>query len=111
VTVQNSYSLGDRSSQDVLELSAERGISFAPYLPLGWPGAARLQTLGDPLVGEIAARTSSSPAQVALAWLLAVASNVLLIAGTRSLEHLRENIAAAGVELTLEEHIALTALA
>ena len=111
VTVQNSYSLGERSSQNVLELTTARGISFAPYLPLGWPAAARLHSLGSPIVGEIAARTGSTPAQVALAWLLAVAPNVLLIAGTRSLQHLRENVAAAGIQFTAEDLVALGALA
>jgi aryl-alcohol dehydrogenase-like predicted oxidoreductase len=107
VTVQNSYGLADRHSQDVLELTTERGISFAPYLPLGWPGEVRLRTLGNPVVHEIAERLTVAPAQVALAWLIGVAPNVLLIAGTASIEHLRENLAAADIELTADDRWAL----
>ena len=107
VTVQNSYGLADRHSQDVLELTTERGISFAPYLPLGWPGRIRLATLGNPAVVAIAERLGVTPAQVALAWLLGAAPNVLLIAGTSSIEHLRENLAAADIELTPEDRRAL----
>ncbi|MDQ1546297.1 MAG: pyridoxine 4-dehydrogenase [Actinomycetota bacterium] len=111
VTVQNSYGLADRHSQDVLELTTERGISFAPYLPLGWPGEVRLRTLGNPVVHEIADRLTVAPAQVALAWLIGVAPNVLLIAGTASIEHLRENLAAADIELTADDRRALGELA
>ena len=110
-TVQNSYSLADRRSQAVLELTAERGISFAPYLPLGWPGRTRLQTLDSPVVRDIAERVGGTPPQVALAWLLSLAPNVLLIAGTRSTQHLRENTAALEIELTPEDRAALNALA
>jgi pyridoxine 4-dehydrogenase len=111
VTVQNSYSLADRRSQAVLELTTERGISFAPYLPLGWPGQVRLRTLDNPVVRDIARRIGYTPAQVALAWLLGLAPNVLLIAGTGSLQHLRENVAVTEIELTPEDRAALTALA
>ena len=111
VTVQNSYSLADRRSQAVLELTTERGISFAPYLPLGWPGQVRLRTLDNPVVRGIARRIGRTPAQVALAWLLGLAPNVLLIAGTGSLQHLRENVAVTEIELTPEDRAALTALA
>jgi pyridoxine 4-dehydrogenase len=111
VTVQNSYSLADRRSQAVLELTTERGISFAPYLPLGWPGQVRLRTLDNPVVRDIARRIGYTPAQVALAWLLGLAPNVLLIAGTGSLQHLRENVAVTEIELTPEDRAALSALA
>jgi pyridoxine 4-dehydrogenase len=111
VTVQNSYSLADRRSQGVLELTTKRGISFAPYLPLGWPGQVRLRTLGNPVVHDIAQRIGHTPAQIALAWLLSLAPNVLLIAGTRSVQHLRENLAAIDIELTPENRAALTAVA
>jgi len=110
VTVQNSYSLGERGSQDVLDLTTERGISFAPYLPLGWPTAERLRSLESPVVLEIASRLARTPAQIALAWLLSLAPSVLLIAGTRSIEHLRENVLAADIDLTPEDREALTAL-
>jgi aryl-alcohol dehydrogenase-like predicted oxidoreductase len=61
VTVQNSYSLADRRSQGVLELTTKRGISFAPYLPLGWPGQVRLRTLGNPVVHDIASASATRP--------------------------------------------------
>ena len=111
VTVQNAYSLGERRSQDVLELTTERGISFAPYLPLGWPATVRHETLGQPVVLEVAERSGGTPVQVALAWLLALAPNVLLIPGTRSIDHLRENVAAADLALTPDDLEALSALA
>ncbi len=111
VTVQNSYSLTDRRSQAVLELTTQRGISFAPYLPLGWPGQLRIRTLGSPVVRDIAQRTGQTAAQIALAWLLSLAPNVLLIAGTGSVQHLRENVAATDIVLTPEDRAALDALA
>jgi aryl-alcohol dehydrogenase-like predicted oxidoreductase len=111
VTVQNSYGLADRRSHEVLELTTERGISFAPYLPLGWPGQTRLRTLGNPVVVAIAERLRVTPTQVALAWLLGDAPNILLIAGTSSIQHLHENFAAADIELTAEDRSALIALA
>jgi pyridoxine 4-dehydrogenase len=110
VTVQNSYSLSERGARDVLELATERGISFAPYLPLGWPSAVRQATLNHPVVVDIARRSGGSPAQVALAWLLGVAPNVLLIPGTRSLRHLEENIAASELPLSPDDLEALTSL-
>jgi pyridoxine 4-dehydrogenase len=110
VTVQNSYGLADRRSSDVFELTTDLGISFAPYLPLGWPGETRLRTLGNPVVRAIAERVGGTPTQVALAWLLAAAPNVLLIAGTGSSEHLRENLASIDLELTPTDLEQLTAL-
>ncbi|RLP84083.1 oxidoreductase [Mycetocola lacteus] len=109
VTVQNSLSLGDRSSMDVLELTTERGISFAPFLPLGRPGVHR-GPIESPLVQRIATDHGISPAQVVLAWLLALAPNIVLIPGTGSLEHLRENLAAGDVILTADEIAALNGL-
>ncbi len=111
VTVQNSYSLGERGSRDVLELTTERGISFAPYLPLGWPAAVRRETLGQSVVLDISERSGGTAVQVALSWLLAIAPNVLLIPGTRSIQHLRDNLAAADLVLTTEDRDALSALA
>ena len=110
VTVQNSYSLADRRSQGVLELTTQRGISFAPYLPLGWPSRTRLQILDSPVVRDIAQRVGVTPAQVALAWLLALAPNILLISGTRSIGHLRENVAATDIELAPKDLAALSAV-
>ena len=110
VTVQNSFGLLERSAADVLSLTTERGISFAPYLPFGWPSARRSQALEHPVVARTAARLDATPAQVILAWLLAVAPNVLLIPGTRSISHLTENVAAAGLTLSRDELAELTSI-
>ena len=110
VTVQNSFSLLERGSAEVLDLTSRHGISFAPYLPLGWPQPRRAQTLQHPAVQAIAARTAATPTQVVLAWLLGLAPNMLLIPGTSSIEHLRENVGAGEIELLPEERAALSAL-
>ena len=106
VSVQNRYNLEDRRHEGVLERCAEHGIGFIPWFPLGAGeltgrnGAAS----GRPrAVAEIAAAREATPAQIALAWLLARSPAVLPIPGTASLEHLEENVAAAGIELTDDE--------
>lgn len=109
VTVQNSYSLGDRRSADVLELTTAQEISFVPFLPLGWAGAQR-DVLNHPTVLRIAVEHGVTPAQIAQAWLLALAPNVLLITGTGSLDHLHENLAAGAVRLTASQRNELSAL-
>jgi aryl-alcohol dehydrogenase-like predicted oxidoreductase len=110
VMVQNSFSLLERGSAEVLDLTTRHGISFAPYLPLGWPQPRRAQTLQHPAVQAIAARMGATPTQVVLAWLLRLAPNMLLIPGTSSIPHLRENLAAGEIDLLPEERDALTAL-
>lgn len=99
VCVQNLFNLADQRSLDVLEECAKRGIAFVPYCPLGWPLAARRRILESPVLAELATRLAATPTQVALAWLLALAPNVLLIPGTRTREHLTENLRAGGVIL------------
>lgn len=99
VCVQNSFSLVDRSSTPVLNECASRGIAFVPFTPLGWPRSQRDVILGNPVVVGIARRYQVTPTQVALAWLFRLSPNLLLISGTASLEHLRENLAV--------EHVAL----
>lgn len=99
--VQNPYSLLDRSQQDVLDLSRELGIAFVPFFPLGSAftgGPARLAA--DPHVSAVAERHGASATQVALAWLLAVSENILLIPGTASVGHLEENLAAGQLSLS-----------
>jgi pyridoxine 4-dehydrogenase len=96
VCVQNLFNLGDQGSSDVLAECAQRGIAFVPFCPLGLPGPARSHLLGSPALG---ARLQSTPAQIALAWLLGLAPNVLLIPGTRTCVHLAENLAAPEVLL------------
>jgi pyridoxine 4-dehydrogenase len=97
--VQNLFNLADQRSLDVLRECAARGIAFVPFCPLGWPGEVHHQLLGNPLLATLAARLHASPAQVALAWLLGLSPNILLIAGTRTRAHLAENLAAVDVDL------------
>lgn len=99
VTVQNAFNLVDRSSQPVLDLCTEHGISFVPFFPLGSGFTADNPVLGNAAVKEAAADLGYTPAQIALAWTLSVAPNVLLIPGTSSVAHLEENVAIADIEL------------
>ena len=99
VTVQNAYNLVDRTSQPVLDLCTERGISFVPFFPLGSGFNADNPVLGNAAVKKTAADLGYTPAQIVLAWTLSVAPNVLLIPGTSSVAHLEENIAIADIEL------------
>ena len=99
VSVQNRYSLVERFSEDVLEICGRDGLGFIPWFPLA---TGRLARPGGPL-DEIAARYNATPAQVALAWLLAHSPVMLPIPGTSSIEHLEENVAAAAIELDEEE--------
>jgi len=98
-TVQNRYSLVDRSYEDVLDFCELEGIGFIPWFPLATGDLARP---GGPL-DDIAARRGVAPAQVALAWLLMRSPVMLLIPGTSSVEHLEENVAAASLRLEEEE--------
>jgi hypothetical protein len=77
----------------------DRGIAFVPFCPLGWRRGRDNPVLTSPVVTQTAARLGVTPAQVALQWLLQLAPNVLLIPGTGSIAHLRENLAAQGVTL------------
>ncbi len=102
-TVQNKYNLADRSAEDVLDYCEEQGIGFIPWFPLASGDLARP---GGPLA-EAAERHEASPGQVALAWLLHRSPVMLPIPGTGSVEHLRENVAAAELKLTEDEVAAL----
>ncbi|OII18855.1 aldo/keto reductase [Curtobacterium sp. MCBA15_013] len=95
-TVQNLYNLVERSSEDLVRVTAELGIGFIPWFPLATGGLTR----GAGALGAMAARAGASPSQVALAWLLQHAPNVLPIPGTSSVDHLEENVAAASVVLS-----------
>ena len=106
VSVQNRYNLRDRSSDDVLERCEELEIGFIPWFPLDTGGLAKDRPRG--LVGRIAKRHHATPAQIALAWLLARSPVMLPIPGTSSLEHLEENVGAAAVELSEDEVEELT---
>ncbi|MGW5556111.1 oxidoreductase [Micromonospora sp. NPDC003944] len=94
VTVQNHYNLANRLDDALVDRCAAENIAFAPYFPLG--GFTPLQS--DTLEG-VAARLGASPQQVALAWLLQRSPAIVLIPGTSSVAHLRENLAAADLEL------------
>jgi aryl-alcohol dehydrogenase-like predicted oxidoreductase len=94
--VQNSYHLANRRSEAVLDECRRQGIAFVPFAPLG-SGAA--EVLGSPTVNAVANRLDCTPAQVALAWTLGRGPNVLLIPGTSSRRHIRENLAAVDVVL------------
>jgi pyridoxine 4-dehydrogenase len=99
VCVQNVYNLANRSSAPVLEECTARGIPFVPFCPLGWPKEQHDAIRNNPVVNRVAASHDATPAQVALAWLLAIADNVLLIPGTGSRGHLVENLAAGSLSL------------
>ncbi len=99
VCVQNRFNLADQRSFDVLEVCRGRGIAFVPFFPLGWPRGVQNAVLTNPVLTGLGARLGATPAQIALAWLLDLSPNVLLIPGTRSRQHLVENIEAASVRL------------
>jgi pyridoxine 4-dehydrogenase len=100
--VQNPLNLVDRSSVPVLEECTARGIAFVPFFPLGSGFGETNPVLSDERVTHVAERLGVTPAQVALAWTLQLAPNILLIPGTSSLDHLRENLAAPKLALTEE---------
>jgi pyridoxine 4-dehydrogenase len=97
--VQNPLNLADRASLPVLRECASRGIAFVPFFPLGSGFSRANPVLGNEQVLSTARRLGLAPAQVALAWTLELAPNVLLIPGTSSRAHLEENLAAADVVL------------
>ncbi|GAA1032826.1 MULTISPECIES: oxidoreductase [Amycolatopsis] len=94
VTVQNWYNVAHRGDEKLIESLAAQGISYVPFWPLGGFSPLQSSTLDD-----VAARLGASPKAVALAWLLHQSPNILLIPGTSSVAHLRENVAAADLEL------------
>ncbi|WP_439383643.1 oxidoreductase [Amycolatopsis lexingtonensis] len=94
VCVQNQYNLAHRENDPLVDKCATEGIAFVPYFPLG--GFSPLQS---GLLDDCAGRVGATPMQVALAWLLQRSPSMLLIPGTSSPEHLRENLAAAELEL------------
>jgi pyridoxine 4-dehydrogenase len=99
VAVQNQYNLSERRHDEVVDYCADNGIIFVAYFPL--------RADGGPTAAEIAKRHASTPAQIALAWLLQRSPTMLPIPGTLSREHLRENLVAAEIALTDEEIEAL----
>jgi aryl-alcohol dehydrogenase-like predicted oxidoreductase len=106
VCVQNLYNVANRQDDELIDSLAAEGIAYVPYFPLG--GFSPLQA--DEL-GSVAARLDTTPLAVALAWLLRRSPNILLIPGTSSVAHLRENVAGAGLELSPEDVAELDSIA
>ena len=106
VTVQNLYNLADRHDDAMVDRCAAEGIAYAAYFPLGGFTPLQSATLSD-----VARRLGASAQQVALAWLLQRSPTMVLIPGTSSLAHLRENIAAADLALPPEAVAELDAIA
>jgi aryl-alcohol dehydrogenase-like predicted oxidoreductase len=98
VCVQNMYNLAHRDDDELIDELAGHGIAYVPFFPLG--GFSPLQSLA---LSAVAARLDATPMSVALAWLLQRSPNILLIPGTSSVAHLRENIAGAGLSLSEED--------
>jgi pyridoxine 4-dehydrogenase len=105
VSVQNEYNLADRRSDDVVEVCEAEGLAFLPWFPLG---AGRLVISGGALE-RVAAKRAATRAQVALTWLLHRSPMMLVIPGTNSMEHLVENVVAAGLRLDDEDLALLSA--
>ena len=106
VCVQNHYNLAHREDDPLIDDLARGSVAYVPFFPLG--GFTPLQSTA---LDDVAHRAGASPMQVALAWLLQRAPNILLIPGTSSVEHLRENLAAASLKLAPDLLAALDAIA
>jgi pyridoxine 4-dehydrogenase len=94
VCVQNFYNIANRHDDGLVDSTAQQGIAYVPYFPLGG-----FNPLQSSVLDEVAKSLDATPLAVALAWLLQRSPNLLLIPGTSSVAHLRENIAGAGLEL------------
>jgi pyridoxine 4-dehydrogenase len=105
VCVQNHYNLAHRHDDALIEMLAGQGIAYVPFFPLGGFSPLQSATLSD-----VAGRLQATPMQVALAWLLRRAPNILLIPGTSSVAHLRENLAAASLVIPDVEMAALNGI-
>jgi aryl-alcohol dehydrogenase-like predicted oxidoreductase len=97
--VQNGYHLANQSSQPVLDECTRRGIAFVPFAPLGSGSLAHNSGTGASQEALVAARLGCTPAQVAIAWTLAASPHTVVIPGTSSIAHLRENLAAMTISL------------
>jgi pyridoxine 4-dehydrogenase len=106
VCVQNMYNVAHREDDGLIDDLARAGTAYVPFFPLG--GFTPLQSTS---LSEVAKRLGATPMQVALAWLVRRAPNILLIPGTSSVRHLRENLAAANLELPAEDAASLDQIA
>ena len=104
--VQNHYNLAHRADDALIDELGGQGIAYVPFFPLG--GFSPLQS---GILTRVAQRLEATPMQVALAWLLARAPNLLLIPGTSSPAHLRENLAAAALALPADAMAELDGIA
>ncbi len=105
VCVQNQYNLAHRSDDALIDSLAAAGIAYVPFFPLGGFSPLQSETLSN-----VARKLDATPMQVALAWLLRRSPNILLIPGTSSVTHLRENLAAAELDLPADAMTALERL-
>jgi pyridoxine 4-dehydrogenase len=103
VSVQNLYNLSDRHWEEVVDYTAKRNMAFIPWFPLA-SGPDKMKNK----IASIAQKHSATIAQIALAWLLKRSPNILLIPGTSSLQHLKENLGAENIELSDEDFNALS---
>ncbi len=106
VCVQNFYNVAQRLDDALIDALAAQGVAYVPYFPLG--GFTPLQSS---TLESVAARLQATPMSVALAWLLQRSPNILLIPGTSSLAHLRENVAGAGLVLSEQDLVELDGIA
>lgn len=106
VCVQNFYNVANRADDDLIDFLAAQGIAYVPYFPLG--GFSPLQSV---TLESVATRLGATPMAVALAWLLQRSPNILLIPGTSSVAHLRENVTGATLALSEEDITELNSIA
>ena len=106
VCVQNFYNIANRNDDDLIDSLASQGIAYVPYFPLGG-----FNPLQSDALESVAKRLDATPMSVALAWLLGRSPNILLIPGTSSVEHLRENVAGAGLTIPEDELAELNRIA
>jgi len=103
VTVQNRYSLADRRQEETLNYCERQGIGFLPWYPINAGKLLKSDQPSAETLAQVAARHSATVAQLSLAWLLQRSPVMLPIPGTSKVEHLEENVAAAGLKLSAEE--------
>jgi aryl-alcohol dehydrogenase-like predicted oxidoreductase len=106
VCVQNFYNVAHRDDDDLIDSLAAQGIAYVPYFPLGGFSPLQSDTLES-----VAARRGATPMAIALAWLLQRSPNILLIPGTSSVAHLRENVAGAALTLSEDDLTELNSIA
>ncbi len=104
--VQNFYNLAHRVDNDLIDALAAQGIAYVPYFPLGGFSPLQSDTLES-----VATRLDATPMAVALAWLLQRSPNILLIPGTSSVAHLRENVAGGALILSEDDLTELNSIA